>query len=356
MNYSTNQFRAHFTQLPEELQRTIMDPDAFERLEELNERYELSEEQAQTLGSRTGRVLMGLIPRKKFAKVLAKDAEMSGNTAERIAQQVDDTIFEPVAHLIEQAREMSVPSEEDAAQMLAAPEQEETSDAKQAEPSTPPQDTGESAARSSTDEDARHEEADDEAKETGDSERKAQAEEALSIGVKSEAEPEAGESEESSEGGDGQSERERARDALLETQEDQTSSAAQEESTEESGSREATKDSGASEASQDEVGSQGAMQQRSAGQRDTAAQQERSAEELVEHPERAGSKEDLIANQRIEGFDSYDEDERHYQDLDKDELLREVENPEPAGEQSTPETNDPERRYEGDDPYREPVE
>jgi len=96
MAYSTEHIRTVFRTLPKELQRHIVSVDTFEILREIYERYNVPQTAREIIGSRTGRVLMGIIPRAQFANTLTRETRLDTETAQQVARDIGDAIFEPV--------------------------------------------------------------------------------------------------------------------------------------------------------------------------------------------------------------------------------------------------------------------
>jgi hypothetical protein len=121
-------------QLPTDIQKAIDNADVYTALKKIGDEYGLMIDQLGTLDRITRQVLIGKVRSSQYISLVAKELEISNQTAEKIAVDVNTQIFAP---LRESLRKMQEKAETEPVENAAtnAPVQ---SSIKGASPQTPP--------------------------------------------------------------------------------------------------------------------------------------------------------------------------------------------------------------------------
>lgn len=88
--------RESFEKLPQALKEAVLSVANFELLMQIDKTFKLTDDQSQQLGSETGRVLMGLTRPEQFVKSLQERLKIDVQTAQKIDQEINGQIFQPV--------------------------------------------------------------------------------------------------------------------------------------------------------------------------------------------------------------------------------------------------------------------
>jgi len=97
-NYTKEQFRKIFENLPQELQETIFSEETANSIESICEKNDYNN--SPEIARYTGRVLMGLILPEEFENLLEKELKIKKVTAKEIAREINRFIFYPVKELL----------------------------------------------------------------------------------------------------------------------------------------------------------------------------------------------------------------------------------------------------------------
>lgn len=85
-----------YLDLPKELQRAIFSAETAENIGEICEKNRIEEEKIPKIAEYVGQVLLGLLPPEELEIVFQKELILSPKEAEKISQEIDRLIFEPI--------------------------------------------------------------------------------------------------------------------------------------------------------------------------------------------------------------------------------------------------------------------
>ena len=103
--YSKEQIKKLFINLPEELQEASMSFENTELIEVACKHGELDSEKTEKVIEFVGFVFLGLLPPEEFKNSLVKELDVKKTTAEKIYQEIYRTVFFPVKYQLFQLYE-----------------------------------------------------------------------------------------------------------------------------------------------------------------------------------------------------------------------------------------------------------
>lgn len=106
--YTSEQFWKLYEKLPQELKDALFAEGTSEAIEEVAEKYKLSDNQVSILVDSVGQVLLGVLPLEDFQKVLEKELKLKEDLAKKVFQEIYRLIFYPVRSALEELYKIEI--------------------------------------------------------------------------------------------------------------------------------------------------------------------------------------------------------------------------------------------------------
>jgi hypothetical protein len=101
--YTKEQLRKLYLELPEELQEAIFSLETVDSLYDICERNDITEnKQISEIARWTGQVLLGILPLDEFQKTLEKEVKLKKDLAKKVIREINRFIFYPVKSSLEE--------------------------------------------------------------------------------------------------------------------------------------------------------------------------------------------------------------------------------------------------------------
>lgn len=100
-----------YSKLSPELQQKFSSMEWMKIIEELSERYKLTDPQKQTVGTETTLVLLGIINLEEYRTTLKKDLEFSENLFQEFFKEIKTSIIAPIRPKLEDAYKKNISAE-----------------------------------------------------------------------------------------------------------------------------------------------------------------------------------------------------------------------------------------------------
>lgn len=96
MDYTNEQLREVYNKIPENIRAVISSDDTDEKIFNISQKYDLHIDTAGGLGKVTLMLMLGLLKPKDFIPELIKRLKLDQETANKVAQEVNEQIFKPI--------------------------------------------------------------------------------------------------------------------------------------------------------------------------------------------------------------------------------------------------------------------
>lgn len=94
--YTNQQYKEIFNKLPQEIRDAVSSYDGTEKIWKIGEDHKLQIDQIGVMHQIVLDIIMGIIPTKNFAKVLAEELNISPLEAANLSRDIDENIFKPI--------------------------------------------------------------------------------------------------------------------------------------------------------------------------------------------------------------------------------------------------------------------
>ncbi|MCM2338935.1 MAG: hypothetical protein NDI62_00555 [Burkholderiales bacterium] len=92
----------YFLKLPQEAQELFSSMQWLEKLKEISTKYDLSEEQIQTIGTETTLVLLGIIHAEEYVDIIKKEINIGEKNLDKLLSEINDAIFKDIGPQLEE--------------------------------------------------------------------------------------------------------------------------------------------------------------------------------------------------------------------------------------------------------------
>lgn len=107
MNYSSEELERRYAALPDDVKNAISSEEVAMQLSAIGEKHGLLEDRVEVLVSETGYVMLGMTHPSAFIQNLTTRMGISRDSAQAIAEEVNQTIFKPVRESLKKIHGMS---------------------------------------------------------------------------------------------------------------------------------------------------------------------------------------------------------------------------------------------------------
>ena len=92
----------YFLKLPKEAQELFSSMQWLETLKEISSKYNLSDEQMQTIGTETTLVLLGIIHAEEYVNILKKEIKIGEENLDKLLSEINEAIFKEIGPQLEE--------------------------------------------------------------------------------------------------------------------------------------------------------------------------------------------------------------------------------------------------------------
>ena len=96
MDFSNEQLKVAYNKVPENIRAVISSEDTDEKIFDISQKYDLHIDVTGGLGKLTLMVMIGLLKPQEFIPELTKRLKLDQETANKVAQEVNEQIFKPI--------------------------------------------------------------------------------------------------------------------------------------------------------------------------------------------------------------------------------------------------------------------
>jgi hypothetical protein len=102
MEYTREELFAKFDNLPDEVQEAFLSIDTYDAIKAVADKHHLHLDQAGQLSEQIGFVILGILRPENFLSAVQQTLNLSIGTAGEIVKEVNDKVFFPIRHSLEQ--------------------------------------------------------------------------------------------------------------------------------------------------------------------------------------------------------------------------------------------------------------
>jgi hypothetical protein len=100
--YTREELWKLYEKLPEELKKAFFSDEITAEIENIGRRYKIEERKVAAIADQIGYVFLGLLPPDEFQEVLIKGINLDGETAKKVAREINRYVFFPVKANLEE--------------------------------------------------------------------------------------------------------------------------------------------------------------------------------------------------------------------------------------------------------------